>query len=297
MDGLAPAVVVDHGSGMSDDTARAFWKMSGSGNDFVFFDSRGFADGADPLENATQIASICRPHIGIGADGVVFMAEFAEAAFAIRYYNADGSRATLCGNASLCAAQSAVNLGLASREELFHFMSDAGLISASIDTDGEASVRLAAVTSLEVTAPEGLAPGELRVGYAVVGVPHLVLLVEDVTAIDVAVRGRMLRYGTGRAPAGANVNFVSASGLRGEWRVRTYERGVEAETYACGTGAVATAACLIAWGEAPTGSPVALRTASDRVLTVQLPDGVDSGWTQLSGEGRVVFEGVLRDVS
>lgn len=282
---------------MSKDAGRGFWKMSGSGNDFVFFDSRGFADRTDPLETADQIASICRPHIGIGADGVVFMAESAEAAFAIRYYNADGSRATLCGNASLCAAQSAVRLGLASREQMFHFMSDAGLIAASIDANGVASVRLAPVTSLESSAPEGLAPRELRVGYAVVGVPHLVVLVEDVTAIDVAARGQILRYGSGRAPAGANVNFVSASGSGAEWRVRTYERGVEAETYACGTGAVATAACLIAWGAASEGAPVALRTASDRVLTVQLPDGVDSGWSQLSGEGRVVFDGVLRDLS
>ncbi|MDZ7630544.1 MAG: diaminopimelate epimerase [Gemmatimonadaceae bacterium] len=276
-------------------SGRGFWKMSGSGNDFVFFDSRGLGAAIDPLETSDEVSAICRPHIGIGADGVVFIVDAADALFGIRYYNADGSRATLCGNASLCAAQSAVKLGLASREQMFHFMSDAGRISASIDARGAASVRLAAVSDLEVTAPEGLAPREQRIGYAVVGVPHLVVLVADVTAIDVAGRGRILRYGTGRAPAGANVNFVSLGSEPGTFRIRTYERGVEAETYACGTGAVATAACLIAWELSPAGSAVRLRTASDRVLTVRLPDGVDDGWSELSGEGRTVFDGVLRD--
>ncbi len=281
---------------MTSGTGRAFWKMSGSGNDFVFFDSRSSGHSADPLETTEMIAAICRPHIGIGADGVVFIAESDEAHFAIRYYNADGTRASLCGNASLCAAQSAVRLGLATREQMFHFMSDAGLIAASIDAHGVAAIRLAPVTALEVQAPEGTAPRELRIGYAVVGVPHLVVQVDDVSAIDVAARGRILRYGAQRAPEGANVNFVSPGADVGEWRIRTYERGVEGETYACGTGSVATAACLIAWGAAASESPVRLRTASDRVLTVRLPDGVDAGWSELSGEGRVVYDGVLRDV-
>ncbi len=281
---------------MTSGTGRDFWKMSGSGNDFVFFDSRASGHSADPLESAEMIAAICRPHIGIGADGVVFIAESDDAQFAIRYYNADGTRASLCGNASLCAAQSAVRLGLAAREQMFHFMSDAGLISASIDADGIAAIRLAPVTALETAASEGAAPHEIRIGYAVVGVPHLVVQVDDVSAIDVAGRGRILRYGAQRAPEGANVNFVSPGGAAGEWRIRTYERGVEGETYACGTGSVATAACLIAWGAAAAEAPVRLRTASDRVLTVRLPDGVEAGWSELSGEGRVVYDGVLRDV-
>ena len=273
---------------------RAFWKMSGSGNDFVFLDARSSGAAADPLESATDVAAICAPHLGVGADGVVFMAESADALFAIRYYNADGSRASLCGNASLCAAQSAVKMGLATVGQTFQFMSDAGLIDASIDAAGGASVRLAPVTSLELDASEGLAPRELRIGYAVVGVPHLVLLVSDVGAIDVTGRGRILRYGAPRLPEGANVNFVSAGVVEGEWRIRTYERGVENETYACGTGSVATAACLMAWGLSPSDAPVRLRTASERVLSVRLPQALDEGWSELSGEGRVVFDGVLR---
>jgi diaminopimelate epimerase len=280
---------------MSQDAGRAFWKMSGSGNDFVFFDARANGDRPDPLESPSEISAICAPHLGIGADGVVFITSADDALFAIRYYNADGSRASLCGNASLCAAQSAVKIGLASRDMIFDFMSDAGRITAAIDAGGNASVRLAAVTSLEIDATEGVAPREQRIGYAIVGVPHLVVLVADVSAIDVAGRGRILRYGAARAPEGANVNFVGRSSTApGEWRIRTYERGVEAETYACGTGSVATAACLTAWGLAPSGEPVRLETASGKILTVRLPDTGAALWSELSGEGRVVFDGVLR---
>lgn len=290
-------MVVNHGARVSRTDGRAFWKMSGSGNDFVFLDARANGDEPDPLEAPDAIAALCAPHLGVGADGVVFIAHAAEASFAIRYYNADGSRAALCGNASLCAAQSAVKLGLASRDMTFDFMSDAGRIRAAIDGSGNASVRLAAVTSLELDAIEGVAPREQRIGYAVVGVPHLVVLVPDVGAIDVAGRGRILRFGAARAPDGANVNFVgptSASASQsGEWRIRTYERGVEGETYACGTGSVAAAACLSAWGLAPVEGPVRLRTASDKVLTVRLPEAPDAGWSELSGEGRIVFDGVL----
>ena len=268
--------------------------MTGSGNDFVFFDARANRSEADPLENIVDITAICAPHLGVGADGVVFISDSAEADFAIRYYNADGSRAALCGNASLCAAQSAVRLGLTVRDRMFHFMSDAGLIAASVDGDGTATVRLAPVTALERDAAEELAPPESRIGYAVVGVPHLILLVADVAAIDVARRGRILRYGPARAPAGANVNFVSAGNLAGEWRIRTYERGVEAETYACGTGAIAAAACLLGWDLAPKDAAVRLRTASGKTLSVRLPQDANAEYSELSGEGRVVYDGTLQ---
>jgi diaminopimelate epimerase len=281
---------------MTDAAGRPFWKMTGSGNDFVFFDSRPSHDSPDPLENTADITAICAQHLGIGADGVVFIAESNDASFGIRYYNADGSRATLCGNASLCAAQSAVRLGLASRERMFYFNSDAGLIAASIGGDGAATIRLAPVTSLETDAAEGIGVGEERVGFAVVGVPHLVILVRDVATIDVDSRGRTLRYGSQRAPAGANVNFVSPDASSGAWQMRTYERGVEAETYACGTGSVAAAACLIAWNLAPLSAAVRLKTASGKTLTVRLPSGSGAAYSELSGEGRVVFDGVLQAV-
>jgi len=281
---------------MSLGSGRSFWKMTGSGNDFVFFDVRGRTGVPDPLETSAGITALCASHLGVGADGVVFIDKAEDATFTIRYYNADGTRAALCGNASLCAAQSAVHLGLARRAQLFHFTTDAGRIQASIDAEGLASVRLAPVTALEVEAVEGTAPREERIGFAVVGVPHLVVLVGDVGAIDVTGRGRILRHSVARLPAGANVNFVSIgeSVSGGPWRIRTFERGVEGETYACGTGSVATAALLQAWGLAPGDGPVSLLTASGRTLTVQFPEPSGAGWSELSGEGRIVFEGVLR---
>ena len=284
-------------------SGRPFWKMSGSGNDFIFLDARGSAE-SDELEQEDTIVALCRPHLGIGADGVVFIVDSDTACFAIRYYNADGSPAALCGNASLCAVQSAVMLGLVRREDKFDFMSDAGLIRASIDRDGGASVRLSPVEAIEIRSEEPTHGAELRIGFAIVGVPHLVVLVPDVAMVDVATRGRELRYGATRSPTGANVNFVSPGGDATEsgapWRIRTYERGVEAETYACGTGAVATAACLVRWGLASTTSAdrtatgVALQTASGSVLRVALPGHGEAGWSQLSGEGRLVYEGSLR---
>ncbi len=278
---------------MSAGAGRDFWKMSGSGNDFIFFDARG-RDGTDELETPSEIVALCAQHLGVGADGVVFVDLAPDVAFAIRYYNADGSRASLCGNASLCAAQSAVFLGLAQTDRRFDFISDAGRVSALVSLDGIASVRLAPVTGLEEIAREEPSAGEHQLGYAVVGVPHLVVLVGDVKKVDVPGRGASLRHSSYRAPAGANVNFVAPSGEAGCWAIRTYERGVEAETYACGTGAVATAACLARWGETAAGEEVALKTASGRELRVRLPVSPQESWSELSGEGRLVFSGVLR---
>jgi diaminopimelate epimerase len=280
---------------MSEGSGRAFWKMSGSGNDFVFFDARAAGRRPDPLETAESIAMICAPHLGVGADGVVFIAEYADALFEIRYYNADGSRASLCGNASLCAAQSAVRLGLTQLGSTFLFATDAGIVQANVSAAGVASVRLVAVSSLEAGALETPLPTEERIGYAVVGVPHLVVLMANAEDADVAVRGRELRNGAQRAPAGANVNFVSkATNEAGERRVRTFERGVEGETLACGTGAVAVAACLSAWGLTASDAPTLLLTSSGKTLAVRLPEQGAGDWSELSGEGRIVYDGVLQ---
>jgi diaminopimelate epimerase len=298
---VAASLVVDHGSAVSSGAGRQFWKMSGSGNDFVFFDSRESGAAPDPLENTDDIVAICAQHVGVGADGVVFITSDDTAAFGIRYYNADGSRAALCGNASLCSAQSAVKLGLTALGERFQFRSDAGLIEALVDESAVASVRLAGVKQLERDARESLESGEERIGYAVVGVPHLVILVRDVAAVDVARRGRALRYGLERAPMGANVNFVSPvsaleSAAAPEFSMRTYERGVEAETLACGTGSAAAAACIQAWNLAPSGGPIRLVTASGSTLEVRFPERNPGAWSELTGEGRFVYRGTLQEL-
>ncbi|MEA3245376.1 MAG: diaminopimelate epimerase, partial [Gemmatimonadota bacterium] len=218
-----------------------FWKMTGSGNDFVVIDAR---DGAPPgIEAPGAIAALCSRTDGIGADGVVLIERHPSDAFAIRYYNRDGSRGELCGNASLCSASLAVQLGLAG-EGAFSFTTDIGPVRAVVSA-GTPEIGLAPVQGLRPDVPIPLGPGERRIGFANTGVPHLVVLVDDTAAVDVPARGRELRHHPS-LERGANVNFVSR-GPAG-WRMRTYERGVEAETQACGTGSVATAALLVAWG-------------------------------------------------
>jgi diaminopimelate epimerase len=130
--------------------------------------------------------------------------------------------------------------------------------------------------------------GEERMGYAVAGVPHVVVLCEDVAAVDVARRGAELRRADWTGSEGANVNFVSRDG---GWAMRTFERGVEGETLACGTGAVASATVLRAWSLA--GSETALRTRSGCVLEVGLRDEDGRILPRLRGEGRLMFEGVV----
>jgi diaminopimelate epimerase len=265
-----------------------FFKMSGSGNDFVVFDARaGLAPG---LDSAETIVRLCARGTGVGADGVVFIEPATDALFRMRYHNADGSRAELCGNAALCSTRLAVEMGLTREGHEFQFQTDSGPMRARME-GGVPEIFFAPVSEIKPTAP-GIPPleGEARLGYAVAGVPHLVIACTDADQADVIGRGSVLRRHPS-LPRGANVNFVSASGS--EWRYRTYERGVEAETLACGTGAVATAILLTEWGK--TEDPVRLRTSSGEVLTVRLDRMGDEWHPSLSGPARIVYEGMLRE--
>ena len=265
-----------------------FWKMSGSGNDFVFFDARR---GVPPgLDQPLAIQTICARGTGVGADGIVLLEPARDAAFGIRYFNSDGSLASLCGNASLCSTRLAVELGIASQAG-FDFDTGAGRLSARL-RDGLPEIDLQPVTEVRPDAGIPPGPGEHRIGFARAGVPHLTILVDDLETVEVVGRGRPLRHHPS-LPDGANVNFVARDG--DAWAIRTYERGVEGETLACGTGAVASAVLLTVWGEA-TGD-VALRTRSGRVLTVRLRrDGAGKWLPSLRGEGRIVFQGALDEL-
>lgn len=268
---------------------RAFWKMSGSGNDFVVFDARSAR--ADPLEHRGAIQALSARGTGVGADGVVFVAPAAlpGAAVAMRYYNADGSRATFCGNATLCVTRLAHDLGLSPGGALA-LETDAGVIATRLGAGGP-EIDLPAVSEVVQAAPLALAAGERRIGFALVGVPHLVVLCDDVENVEVQVRGLALRHSPWR-PEGANANFVSR---RDEgWAIRTFERGVEAETLACGTGAIATAILLAAWQEA--GSSTTLGTRSGRPLRVSLRREGSKWHPTLAGEGRIVFTGELAEL-
>ena len=265
---------------------RRFFKMTGSGNDFVFFDVRHQPPGE--LETVSGIRELCAAGTGIGADGVVFVSNDPAADFRIRYYNRDGSIASLCGNASLCSARLASELGIAKGEGDFRFVTDDGVIQARV-RDGLPEIELRPVRDLQPAFPEATGPGERRIGFALVGVPHLVLLVDDVERVEVVGRGRPLRSHAALAD-GANVNFVSRDSTGG-WRIRTYERGVEDETLACGTGTVAAAALLAAWGE--TDAETRIPTRSGRPLIVSFSEREGAPIPSLRGEGRIVFRGEL----
>ncbi|MHB0947676.1 MAG: diaminopimelate epimerase [Gemmatimonadaceae bacterium] len=267
---------------------RAFFKMSGSGNDFVFVDAR--KEPAGELETREAIQRISARGTGVGADGLVFLEPSDEATFRIRYFNSDGSLASLCGNATLCSARLAVELGIAPAAE-FTIETGAGVLAARV-VDGEPEIDLAPVRDVRPDAGIPRDPGEQRMGFGEAGVPHLVILDDDVAQVDVVERGRPLRHHPSLRQ-GANVNFVSRDS-DGGWRMRTYERGVEGETLACGTGAVATAVLMDAWGISPGG--ISLRTQSGRTLSVRLRREGDAWLPSLSGEGRLVFEGRFAEV-
>jgi len=274
---------------------REFYKMSGSGNDFVFVDARQGDAGA--MRTPERIRQICARGTGVGADGIVFVGPApAGADIGIRYYNADGSLGELCGNATLCTVRLAEELGLGAGRAL-RIATDSGIMTARMAA-GLPEFDLGTVTRVETEPPIDRLLGEQRIGYAVAGVPHLVVLMETVEDADVAARGRALRFHSATGAPGANVNFVApavGSGRpAGDWVMRTYERGVEGETLACGTGSVAVATLLWAWGFA-AASPVRLWTRSGLPLDVTIQRDGESWRAALRGEARLVYRGELID--
>lgn len=282
-----------------------FVKMTGSGNDFVVFLGRDVD--ISRITSPEVVQAICNRHNGIGADGLVVLEEQStpsstSAPVRLRYFNSDGSLGELCGNATLCSTALAVHAGLATPDQV-HLLTDAGAVSARVDASGMPSIALARVAPPERAIPSiPFNEGERRMGFVVVGVPHTVILVDDGETAALEERGRGLRFHPHFAPAGTNVNWVWRDPTSGDWSYRTYERGVEGETLACGTGAVAVALLLHAWGLA--GTDTSIRTRSGRQLRVELasagggtgtgPDVGTGGWLpRLWGEGRVVFRGQI----
>jgi diaminopimelate epimerase len=236
-----------------------------------------------------MIRRLCDRRQGIGADGVVIVAPSSRADVLMKYFNSDGSRGAMCGNAALCVARLASQLGLAEATAMT-IETDDGLVRSRV-LNGKPEIDLRPVQGLRESVEGPPEAGERRLGYAVAGVPHIVVLCDDVEKVEVAKRGLALRWADWAMPDGANVNFVSAGG---EWAIRTFERGVEAETLACGTGAVATAALLRAWRL--SGGETALRTRSSCVLEVSLREEGGELLPRLRGEGRLVFEGRLGEL-
>lgn len=266
--------------------------MTGSGNDFVMVDAR-----ISPPSDWTpaDVTAVCARGTGLGADGVVFLGPGASpSAVRMTYFNSDGSRAAMCGNAALCSTRLAAHIGLANGREM-QLETDAGTFEGRPSgVDGRAELRFAPVAKPQDTPEIELANGEIRMARTSVGVPHLLVLVRDLESVPLAQRGQELRNHPALGPEGANANFLASGPGEGEWRMRTYERGVEGETLACGTGAVAAACALHSWGL--TRLPVSLRTRSGEILEVRAaPKGGGANYEDvwLVGEGRMVFRGLI----
>jgi diaminopimelate epimerase len=268
-----------------------FYKMTGSGNDFVMLDGRTTSSADWPAE---RIQAVCDRRLGVGADGLVILGQEGRRV-RMDFWNCDGSRADMCGNAALCSTRLAATLRLAPPEEVV-LVTRAGTFPARcLPGPGEQAELHLPDFDLPARPPELVRrEGESDAWLATVGVPHLVLEVADLERPDLMGRGRVLRFDAAAGPAGANVNFVaSVVGPGGpRWCLRTYERGVEGETLACGTGAVAAAVALA--GQGLARMPVTVETRSGRPLTIRASlAGGRATDVWLAGEGRLVFRGFL----
>jgi len=265
------------------------YKMTGSGNDFVFLDGRSTTAADWPAE---RIVQLCDRRNGVGADGLVILTPEAQGAVGMTFWNSDGSRAAMCGNAALCSTRLSVDLDLAPAGEL-RLLTDAGVVRARCPAEGDqAEIGLPDFDLSPTAAGLGPGPGERWMAFATVGVPHLVIRVDDIEAIDLLGRGRALRYDRRLGPSGANVNFVAApEALAEPWLIRTYERGVEGETLACGTGTVAAGVALAARGEAEL--PIWFRSRGGQELVVRaVLEGSRASEVWLGGQGKLVFRAV-----
>ena len=268
-----------------------FYKMSGSGNDFVVFDGRSVpAHGW----SAAEIGLLCDRRNGVGADGVVVLTPAAPDGLRMIYWNADGTRGAMCGNAALCCGQLAVVLQMVPAGQ-FCLQTDAGgVMVRSPAPESPVEIGLPDFDLPQTFSGVPLAPGERWMMFATAGVPHLVIGVDDVELVDPPTRGRALRHHPSLGPDGANVNFIARQPSQsGRWLIRTYERGVEAETLACGTGTVAAAVSLAARGEADLPLVFRSRGGPELRVAAMLSQSRATGvW--LGGEGRLVFEGVWK---
>ncbi len=266
-----------------------FYKMTGSGNDFVMLDGRATAPDAWP---PARVRAICDRRNGVGADGMVILTPTTAGTVRMSYWNSDGSHGAMCGNAALCSGRLSVDLQLVPPGE-FCLLTDAGLVRV---------ISAAQADEAEISLPDCDLPrelpgfpaetGELWFALGIVGVPHLVVRVDNIDSVDVAGRGRALRSDPRVGPVGANVNFVSPPRAPGgPWLIRTFERGVEGETLACGTGTVATALGLASRGEAEL--PLTFRSRGGPELRVRAHlDKSRAMDVWLAGQGRLLFRGV-----
>jgi len=262
-----------------------FTKMSGAGNDFVMIDNRA----GDVRLSPEQITRICDRHRGVGADGILLLENPKNGAdFRMRYYNRDGGEAEMCGNGARCFARFARKIAGAGDD--VRFETPAGVIGAHLH--GE-------FVTLKMSEPKDLRLGvrlqmegeEAIVHYINSGVPHVVVPLSRIDVVDVRSKGEKIRRHKEFSPQGANANFLEKRGPK-KIAIRTYERGVEDETLACGTGVVASA--LIFAATEKVDGPIGVTVRSGTELSVDFErEGDRFQEVTLTGPAEVTFEGII----
>ena len=260
-----------------------FTKMEGTGNDFIMVNA---VPGSLDMDWPSFAARFCPVKTGIGADGVIVLSPDTLTDFRFRIFNADGSEAEMCGNGARCAALFAYRQGIAGKALRFSTM--AGIVEARVHNDDAA---------VQMTVPFGLDTGivipvhgsDRTVHFVNTGVPHTIVFTDHVDEEPVFEHGRLIRYHDRFAPSGTNVDFVEKVGS-GCIRVRTYERGVEGETLACGTGAVASAIVSYHLGTV-RDLPVTVRMRGGDLKIDFTPDGGAYADVWLTGPVTTVFTG------
>jgi diaminopimelate epimerase len=262
-----------------------FSKLNGSGNDFLLVDNRGgLMDGADIPE---FVRKVCDRKRSIGADGMIFLERDRSADFRWRFHNADGSMAEMCGNGGRCAARFAAARGIAGKT--MSFRTAAGIIRAEV-AGRRVKLQMIAPRGLSLDKTLTLGGRKIRYSFLNTGVPHAVLFVSDLETVDLPRIGRGIRTHRAFSPRGTNVDFAFVKD--GEVWIRTYERGVEGETLACGTGAVACGILAAAHGLA--APPVTVHTRGGMPLTIHFdPKRKRFGDVFLEGDTSWSCDGVI----
>jgi diaminopimelate epimerase len=262
-----------------------FTKMNGAGNDFVLIDNRA----GNVHLNRDQISRICDRHRGIGADGILLLENPSNRAdFRMRYFNADGGEAEMCGNGARCFARFANKV--AGAQDRISFETLVGIISAQLNGD-LVTLQMTEPTDLRLNVKLPVAGRNRTIDFVNSGVPHVVIPVSRIDDVDVRREGAPIRYHEMFSPKGANVNFIEKRGDR-KIAVRTYERGVEDETLACGTGVVASA-IIFAASENING-PVGVLVRGGEELQVGFEKTeVQFRNVTLTGPADFVFEGTI----
>ncbi len=252
-----------------------FTKMHGAGNDFILIDDRALTF---PLQDRTFIQSIAARRTGIGCEGVILLQPSEQADLRMRFINPDGNEVEMCGNGARCFAKLAYEMSVAPAQ--MNIETVAGIVCAEVLGD-EVCLQLTAPSRLQINVP---IESEWAIDFINTGVPHVVVWVDDTAAIDLSNWGTYFRFHKAFAPQGTNVNFAQVN-ADGSLSIRTYERGVEGETMACGTGAAAAGVTAVQRGRA--SFPVCVHCAGGYDLII----GMDDARVTLTGGAEKVFEG------